>query len=444
MASIHFVGPYKPIMCGIADYTSFITRKSPVGRWGVLSFDLEKYGVPLTADRELTTGCVWYGIPDRRSFSASVIQDRLNELATKKEDSVLWFQHEFGIWPDNAKFVDMLRDLDQIKVVSLHTLHFQSSETTCGLRRQEYLFLRLLLPHTDAITVFSDGVYQAVTQAFPEHRDKVHVLRHGIHLNPIIARMSRAEAKVRIHEYLVGESGLDQACKDSLRQQRVFLDPDTFLMGTTGFITASKGIELLYRAQDLLQQVLPRKRIVAVHAGVLRVVDNSGDNKYAAKLRTSHNSSGQFFLETYLPEDVLPILLRALDTYFYWPSDCTQSGILAHALGAGATIACRDMEGVGETVKMAGGLAFMNFELAIAGLKELALNPKLRNEMTERAVMHAEEFSWRNQALKHFELAERLCHSRVQRLLPTLPLGIHTDAIGEPALAVSEKTLSIV
>jgi len=444
MASIYFVGPYKPIMCGIADYTSFITRKSPVGRWGVLSFDLEKYGVPLTTDRELITGRVCYGIPDRRSYSAPVIQDGLNELVAKNEDAVLWFQHEFGIWPDNAKFVDMLRDLDQIKVVSPHSLHFQSSETPYGLRRNEYSFLRLLLPHTDAITVFSDGVYRAVSQAFPEYIDKVYVLRHGIHLNPIIARMSRAEAKVRIHEYLVGESGLDQACKDSLGQQRVFLDSDTIVMGTTGFITASKGIKLLYRAQDLLQQMLPRRRIVAVHAGVLRVVDNSGDNKYAAELRTSHNSPGQFFLETYLPEDVLPILLRALDIYFYWPSDCTQSGILAHALGAGATIACRDMEGVGETVKMAGGLACMDFELAIAGLKELVLHPKLRSEMSERAVKYAEEFSWRNQALKHFELAERLWHSRIQRLLPALPLGTHTDATGKPALTVSDKIPSIV
>ena len=444
MASIHFVGPYKPIMCGIADYTSFITRKSPVGRWGVLSFNLEKYGVPLTADRELTTDRVWYGIPDRRSFSAPMIQDGVNALVAKKEDSVLWFQHEFGIWPDNAKFIDMLRELDQIKVVSLHTLHFQSSETTCGLRRNEYSFLRLLLPHTDAITVFSDGVYQAVTRAFPEYRDKVHVLRHGIHLNPIIARMSRAEAKMRIHEYLVYESGLDQACKDSLRQQRVFLDSDTFVMGITGFITASKGIELLYRAQDLLQQMLPQRKIVAVYAGALREADSNVDSKYAAELRTSHNCPGQFFLETYLPEDVLPILLRALDIYFYWPSDCTQSGILAHALGAGATIACRDMEGVGETVKMAGGLACVEFEQAITGLKNLVLNPELRNEISERAVMYAEEFSWRNQALEHFKLAERLCHSKVQRLLPILPLSTHTDATGKPALTISGKIPAIV
>jgi glycosyltransferase involved in cell wall biosynthesis len=444
MASIYFVGPYKPIMCGIADYTSFITRKSPAGRWGMLSFDLDKYGVPLTADREFSTGRVWYGIPDRRSFSAPVIQDGLKALVAKKEDSVLWFQHEFGIWPDNAKFVDMLRDLDQVKVVSLHTLHFQSSETTCGLRRNEYSFLRLLLPHTDAITVFSDGVYQAVTRAFPEHRDKVHVLRHGIHLNPIIARMSRAEAKVRIHEYLVYESGLDQAYKASLKQQRVFLDADTFVIGITGFITASKGINLLYHAQYLLQQMLPRKRIIAVYAGALREADNSVDSKYAAELRTSHNSPGQFFLETYLPEDVLPILLRALDTYFYWPSDCTQSGILAHGLGAGATIACRDMEGVGETVRMAGGVAFKDFELAITGLKELVLNPELRNEMSEKAVKYAEEFSWRHQAFEHFKLAERLCLSKVQRLFPAMPFGIHTDTTGEPSLTVSDKTPAII
>jgi len=431
-------------MCGIADYTSFITRKSPVGRWGVLSFDLEKYGVSLTADHEVVTGRVGYGIPDRRSYSAPMIQDGLNELVAKNEDSVLWFQHEFGIWLDSAKFVDMLRDLDQIKVVSLHSLHFQSSETTCGLRKQEYSLLRLLLPHTDAITVFSDGVYQTVTRAFPEHRDKVHVLRHGIHLYPVIVRMSRAEAKVRIHKHLVYESGLDQAYKDSLKQQRVFLDEDTIVMGAAGFITASKGTELLYRAQDLLQQMLPRRRIVAVRAGFLRKAGSSVDSKFAAELRTRHNSTGQFFLETYLPEDVLPILLRALDIYFYWPSDCTQSGILAHALGAGATIACRDTEGVGETVKMAGGLTYVDFEQAIAGLKELVLHPELRNDISERAVRYAEEFSWRNQALKHFELAQRLWHSRIQRLLPTLPLSTHTDATGKPTLTVSDKTPAIV
>lgn len=436
MAFITFVTPYKPIICGIADYTDFLVRESLPGTCDVLSFNLENYGVPLQNDPTSLTCPVSYGIASRDNFSASSILEGLR----LHEDHVLWFQHEFAIWPDSTRFVGMLRDLDQIKVVSPHSLHFQNSETPYGLRRHEYSFLRLLLPHTDAITVFSDGVYRAVTRAFPEYSDKVHVIRHGIHLYPRIARISRAEAKARIHEYLVGESGLDQASKDDLRQQRVFLNLDTMVMGAAGFITASKGIELLYYAHDLLQQMLPRRKITAVHIGSLREAGNSVDSKFTAELRAKRNSRGQFFLETYLPEDILPLLLRALDIYFYWPSDCTQSGILAHALGTGVAIACRDMEGVGETVKMAGGLAYVDFEQAIAGLKELILHPQLRNEMSERAVTYAEEFSWRNQALQHFELAERLCRPSVQRLVRALPLATVSDASGKAPSILSGET----
>jgi len=419
MAFITFITPYKPIICGIADYAGFITRESPPGRWDVLSFNLDNYGVPLSDDRAPLTTTAWYGIHGRDDFSANSILEGLRPV----EDQVLWFQHEFGIWRDNTRFVNMLRDLNNTKVVTLHTLHFQSSETPYGLRRQEYSLLHLLLPHTDAITVFSDGVYKAVTRAFPQYSDKVHVLWHGTHLYPEVARMSRAEAKARIHEYLVGDSGLDQASKDNLRQQRVLLDPETVVIGGAGFITASKGIELLYHARNALRQMLPRREIAAVYVGVLRQVDNSNDSKCAAELRTRYNGAGQFFLETYLPGDMLPLLLRALDIYFYWPSDCTQSGIVAHALGAGATIACRDLEAVGQTVRMAGGLTSADFAHLIARTKELILDSRLRNEMSERAVGYAEGFSWRNQALKHFELAEQLCRSRrVPRLVTNTPL----------------------
>lgn len=53
MGKIIFIGPYKPIMCGIADYTSFIIDKCPTGTWGMLSFNLKKYGVPLISDLEI-------------------------------------------------------------------------------------------------------------------------------------------------------------------------------------------------------------------------------------------------------------------------------------------------------------------------------------------------------------------------------------------------------
>jgi hypothetical protein len=405
--TISFVGPYKPIMCGIADYTDFVTQECPDGAWDVLSFDLDNYGVPLSSYRSLDNP-VRYCITSRTDFSANSILKYLSPGG----DQVLWFQHEFGIWPDSARFVGMLGDLHYPKVVTPHTLHFQSDETVYGLRQKEYAFLRMLLPHTDAVTVFSGGAYKAVTAAFPEHTDKVHVLRHGTHLYPETSSLSRAEAKAKLHDYLLSDLGLDVAIRERLRQERILLDPDVSVIGGTGFVTASKGTGFINIACSELQKVLPGKKIAALYVGHLREPDNATDREWAVGAKAVFSGPGQFFFETYLPREMLSVLLRALDVYFYWPSDCTQSGIVAHALGAGATIACRDLEGVGETVKMAGGLAHNDLEGLLLDIRELLLDPSLSEQMSERALGYAENFSWRNQALRHFELAEKLCSPR--------------------------------
>jgi len=80
MVSIYFVGTYKPILRGIAEYTSFLTRESPLGRWGVLSFNLNRYGAPLTSNEDKETEQVWYGIPERNDFSATVLLKGLRAL----------------------------------------------------------------------------------------------------------------------------------------------------------------------------------------------------------------------------------------------------------------------------------------------------------------------------------------------------------------------------
>ena len=51
MASIYFVGTFRPIVCGIADYTWFLGRDSPDGQWGVLSFDPASSWPPAQAAR---------------------------------------------------------------------------------------------------------------------------------------------------------------------------------------------------------------------------------------------------------------------------------------------------------------------------------------------------------------------------------------------------------
>ena len=400
-----FIGTYPPIMCGIADYTRYITREMRPGRWGVMCFNPELQKAPLTDHQGSSRDKIWYGLPDSNHLSQKTIREGLTELYVKEKDCLLWFQHEFGLWPNSQRFVTVMRELDLPKIVTLHTLHFQSPETPSGLRVIEEQLLRGLLPYVDAITVFSRGVHSAVLSSFPEYSHKVHVIKHGIHSYPEIKRLTRKEAKEKLLDFLLYESNLDYATKQSLHKQQVFQDQRAVVIGQTGFLDPAKNFETLYYVRDELAKAIPQKRLIAVRIGNQR---EEMQKHYASSLRREHNGVDRFFLETWLPPHMLPVAQRAFDINFYWPDDCTQSGILAHALGAGALIAGRDLEGAGETLKAAGEPVASTLEGLINRMKEIILNPRLAGHVEEQTTTYAAGLSWRNQRRRHCELAEQV------------------------------------
>jgi glycosyltransferase involved in cell wall biosynthesis len=445
MTYICFVGPFKPIMCGIADYTGFLTDQMPRGSWGILSFDPQTYGRPLTNDEEVPRNHVWRGIVGRDDWSASVLQEGLTKLGHTPAGTVLWFQHDFGIWPDDTAFLSMLRSLSMPKVVTLHTLHFQSPETTVGLRKNEYDLLRGLLPIVDGITVFSHGVHNAVVSAFPRHREKVHVIPHGVHSYPRVAHMTRAQAKQSLHDFLVHQAPLAEEIKEILCKERVFLDPDTVALGQTGFLCPLKGSEMLCTMADRLQKATPSSRVASVRIGSPR---DGNQEEYASNLQRHQNGTDRLLLNTWLSRTMLPVAQKAFDINFYWPRDCTQSGILAHAFGAGAVIVGKDMEGVGETLREAGAATATQLEPLAQQMKALALIPELTRRAEEKALEYASNLSWRNQARAHHVLAERTAwvHAkpRAYSVLQSIPLGVHPtphtrQATIRPSPALGER-----
>jgi hypothetical protein len=438
MGSIYFVGNYKPMTCGIGDYTSFITRESPLGKWGVLSFNLENSWVPLTGDAVFMPERVWYGIPSRYDYSTSVILDGLKQLGTCNEDAVIWFQHENGIWPDNVQLTELLRNLNIPKVITFHTLHFQSPETPTGLRKNQYRMLEEMLPHVEAVTVFSYGVYHATISAFPEYREKIHIVKHGVHSYPEIGRLSRKEAKEKFNDFLLYESSLEKTTREDLHKQRVFLDPKTVVIGQTGFLSSAKQSEILYTVRNELQRLIPHKRIIALRVGCSR---DRSQEIYAENLIRKWSGSDEFLLNVWLPQSVLPLAQRAFDINFYWPSNCTQSGVLAHALGAGAVVAGRDLEGVGETLKEAGGLADTDLWRLLLKMRNLILNPGLGEKLEDTVRHYAMRFSWQKQALLHYELAEHVLSLASARQAPQISFGtIPAPASGRDELSAPARS----
>jgi len=411
MVSIYFVCTYKPILCGIGSYLKFLLKEIPKNQWKVISFDLKGFQLSrgrLTIEKKESPKQVWYGVTNRRALSAGEILEGIKKFAKKDTKYILWFEHSFGMWKNSRGFAKMLRQLNELKIkkiISFHTIHFQSKETPWGMEKREHKLLQTLFPYVEAITVFTKGAYRAVTKAFPEYKNKVYILRHGINFFPEIIKMSKKEAREKVYKFLIKKSNLTKEKKIELKKENIFFTPSTLMIGSVGLITPTKNIESLFSARDFLQKIISKKKIVAIHMGTTRERMKKFLN-YSQKLQKIHDGVNNFFLEIWLPEKILPVCQKAFDVNYYWPRKCTQSGMTPQALGTGAIIAGRDMEGSGEILKEAGQITEKDFQRLLIKIKKTTLNSKFRRKIEKRALKYIKKFSWRNQALKHYKLAE--------------------------------------
>jgi hypothetical protein len=217
--------------------------------------------------------------------------------------------------------------------------------------------------------------------------------------------MSHKEAKEKFNDFLLYESNLGKTTKEELYKRRIFIDSEAVVIGQTGFLSPTKQSEMLYAVGETLQKHIPDRRIISVRVGHSR---DGAQETYAENLVRRQSNSDEILLNVWLPQRVLPLAQRAFDINFCWPSDCTQSGVLSHAIGAGAVVAGRDLEGVGETLKEAGGLADKDLYNLLDQMRNQIINPALGDEREEAVLQYAMRLSWQNQARLHCELAERI------------------------------------
>jgi glycosyltransferase involved in cell wall biosynthesis len=228
--------------------------------------------------------------------------------------------------------------------------------------------------------------------------------------------MSRQEAKRKLHDFLLQEADLDPETREELQKQRTFLDLNTIVIGQTGFLSPVKQSESLFEIKDKLQEMLPGKKLAAVRIGSTR---DDFQKAYVRKLRSQNgNDRGKLLIDTLLPHKILPLAQRAFDINFYWPNECTQSGVMAHALGTGAVIAGRDLEGVGETLKEAGQIVDTDMNSLLHKMRDIIDNPVIAEKAQDEALKYASQLSWRKQAKRHYELAEEIVHPAPVSPLP--------------------------
>jgi glycosyltransferase involved in cell wall biosynthesis len=416
---IHFVSTFPPIVCGVGAYTEYITRH--LDAWRVTSFETDE---PRDAAVNFPAGKVSYEL----SLGSCHVP------SSADAGQLIWLQHAFGIWgKDTDRFTDLVARLKQKgawTAATFHTIHFESAETESGLTMREERFMGAVLPLLDFATVFSDGACRALSEAFPQYATKVVVLRHGAHT---YAPIGRNDARRRLLRHLASrvESVADIA--DSV------LSHATIILGNFGFVTPDKDPLVLYEIGEQARRKLPGRRIVTLYAGT---VANRADRKKSEtmdllrQLRLAHDGRNNLFFEEYLPEDLLPYAFRALDLCVFWCRSATQSGRIAHAMGARTCIVGRRIEGIGETLDLAGLLSVVNLDDLVEQIVRLILDPASRQDAEGQGAKYAERYSFENQAQKHRLLNDALQQGRE---LPALDRTEPDVAFVFPNLGIASR-----
>jgi len=411
---ITFISTFPPIICGIGDYLWSVVCHRPFDQWKVISPRIEYFS---SSGDELPEP-----IRKQVDYCLSLNQPSLPDI----DDNVIWFQHSFGMWgtaPDT--FVTLLkeaREKGKKVVATIQGLHFQSEETPYGLMKKEYNLLKASLPYLDVLTVFTRGVYDVVTQAFPEAKERTVVLMHGFHIYPSI---SKYEARKGLFNYLLQSSSLSSSKRSELKQlMDILFSEKTLLLGNFGFITYDRAPLSVYELRAYLQKKLRNYRVIALYIGQIQKRADRDTTEFLPLLRqleATHDGQYNLFYDLYLPSTIFPLAFRALDFVIIWYKRATISGRMAHALGSGACVVGRNIEGVGETLRLVGLPSASSAEQLAEQIETLVHNPHEREQLEKKAFSFANRFSFAVQAQKHIQLAESLCQGNS---LPELDLNI--------------------
>jgi glycosyltransferase involved in cell wall biosynthesis len=391
---ITFVSTFPPVVCGIGDYTKYLVEKMPKDRWRVIILTPDRF--PIRDNIEI----------DRENALCTVSPSDLSSSIFSYGD-LFWFQHEFGIWEKEAdRFIDLIKEAKRRRkrvVITLHTIHFESDETDEGLRKREKRLLNKILPIVDAATVFSNGAYHSVTNAFPEYKEKIVVLRHGVHLYEKIDKEKAREMVLRYIREDLGEDGISY--EHLFGKKRI-------LIGNVGFITKDKNLLDLYQLQDILRRMLFSHNVIAIYIGMIQKKKYERQDgellQLLERLKSTSDRRMRFFFNGYIPENMFPFIYNALDFAVFWFSNATQSGRMAHAQGTDTIVVGRDLEGIGETLRLSGLPYSDTLEGLAEKIEEMLADPKAENEVKRRNKQYAVKFSFENQAKKHLLIEESI------------------------------------
>lgn len=403
------ISTFPPTLCGIGTYSSYLLGRN----WVQFAFDPGSY--PSAKDDESV-------ISYKGKKVVIDYQEMLNNPSyfvknvKRFPNPVVIFQHTCSLYrSDDERFCSLLGTLKRQKipvVLSLHTVHFQTNETPSGLGFKEAELLKKTYPLIDSFIIFTDGSYRAIYKHLKKWARKCVVIRHGVRKKD---DLTMKEAKKILSKYLKENYDGSDTANDFIK---VLKDDNQIIFGETGFYSQTKRSEILFKIKDH-RWIKNGGKFTFAYFGSVRNSQDSRLTQTRDLIKGFHNpKAGRFVFDIFLPERVFRASMKIMANIF-WPDNCTQSGRLSHAQSVGTLIIGKDIEGIGETLKMSGYPVFTDLEAAInrcilASERSKVFFDSKKNEK------YISEFNWARQREKHELLTQTIINGKK---LPDLDKG---------------------
>jgi glycosyltransferase involved in cell wall biosynthesis len=304
--------------------------------------------------------------------------------------SGVMIQHEYGIYGgvDGENILSFMELCKKPILVTLHTVLPDPSENMKRVTQR-------IIEEANKLVVLTENSKKILELVYPESKDKVHVIPHGVHAAPF-TKTAKAKKKLELE--------------------------DLTILSTFGLLSRGKGIEYVIKSLPEIVKKYPTVTYLILgqtHPVVRRNEGESYRQELIDLVSDLNLKDHVMFYDQYLSLSDLIEFLQATDIYISTSINPNQavSGTLSYALGTGRVVVSTEFAQAKEIItKENGRLVPIKNEKAYADTLLELLSPHINlHKMNLNAYEGTRKMLWSNVACEYSKLLR-------QNILPPINL----------------------
>ena len=371
-----FISSYIPRKCGIATYTSDLTRAinliNPYSKSEIVALIKPEDKIDYPPEVKLK-------INQYKVDSYIKAADHIN----KSKADIVVLEHEFGLYGgDFGEYI--IRLIELIKKPLIVTIHTIPDNASKGYG----LVLKEVIKFAEKLITMMPGSLQKLVKKYNYPKENIEIIPHGV-------------------------PDITLEPNDKYKKKKGF--EDKIILGNINLLSAIKGLEYTIEALEKIKKQFNNVLYLIIGQTHPVVLQTEGEKyrKFLKEKIKQHDLQGNVkFINKYLSLKELVVWLKIIDIYItpYLDPQQSASGALAYAIGAGKTCISTPYLYAKEVLAEGRGIIvpFRNSQAIADAVIDICENPQKKLRIENKIYKFGRLMTWYNVALQHLELFDEV------------------------------------